>query len=572
MLDPVADVVEGEFLGEYQVVSCLGRGILGATYRAISNVHRKEFAIKAFTLGEHLTPDWLSRWEGQTALLERLQSPYIDVILASGKSRDMCFVVKDFVHSDGGTPLNLEGLIRRHNGRLSPFQAYHLVLQSAQALLAAEQYVDPYHRGLHHGNLKPSNVLISDAGSRSGMPFEVKLSGFQPYGLVTEDVVVDSYCLWHERMQSRAGILAEDYQAQVLESIFAASHYRAPELSEGQKASLPGDLYALGVMLYQSLTGRLPQGYLVNPSECYPEIDPAWDNVVRRCLEYRPEARFTSFAELLEALREVPMESGPPQVADAPREKQPAQSQERTSLTPPGMIYIPSGSSWVGSEDAGNDAYPRHMFTTDGFYMDRTPVTVRQFAQFVEDTGYQTTAETGAGAPIWIEGQWKLLEGIFWRHPTGQRLPDDFLNHPVTQVTLQDARAYAKWCGRRLPTEQEWEYAALGGLSQARFPWGDRIGRANANYGADGTSPVMAYSANGYGLFDMAGNVWEWTESQYDPYEGNAASNPHFGQGYQVVRGGCWMYDAAHCQVNYRNATHVDHMYPTVGFRTVKDY
>jgi formylglycine-generating enzyme len=137
-------------------------------------------------------------------------------------------------------------------------------------------------------------------------------------------------------------------------------------------------------------------------------------------------------------------------------------------------------------------------------------------------------------------------------------------------VTCEDAKAYASWAGRRLPTELEWEYSATGGKKHSRYPWGDTITPSQANYSTDSTSPVTRYQPNSFGLYDLSGNVWEWTDSWYDAYPGNEKTNSHFGEKYKVIRGGAWFYDAKHCMISYRNANDPSHAYPTVGFRTAQ--
>ncbi|SCA58735.1 Sulfatase-modifying factor 1, partial [Chlamydiales bacterium SCGC AB-751-O23] len=236
------------------------------------------------------------------------------------------------------------------------------------------------------------------------------------------------------------------------------------------------------------------------------------------------------------------------------------------------MVYIPLGEFSVGSEECGEDAKPPHTCATKGFYLDKFCVSNQQFAHFVKETDYVTEAERGEGAPIWLEGQWKMLEGISWKNPTGNTLPKDFPAHPVTQITLEDAKAYSEWMGKRLPTEEEWEYAAKGGQINARYPWGDNISKVHANFMSDKTVVNGSYPANGYGLYDMAGNVWEWTDSYYIAYPGNTSSNPHFTEDLQVVRGGAWLYDAAYCLIAFRNANQKSRCYPTLGFRCALDF
>jgi formylglycine-generating enzyme required for sulfatase activity len=224
------------------------------------------------------------------------------------------------------------------------------------------------------------------------------------------------------------------------------------------------------------------------------------------------------------------------------------------------MIFIPGGTFRMGSDRHYREEAPVHRVAVDGFRIDRTPVTNRQFRAFAAATGYVTFAEIPPdpkdypGAlpqmlkaaslvfappdhPVdlrdWGEW-WTFKRGADWRHPEGPgsslRGLDD---HPVVHVAYRDAEAYAAWAGKELPTEAEWEFAARGGLDGAEFAWGDELtpgGRWMANtwqgafphqnLAADGyarTSPVGAFPPNGYGLHDMIGNVWEWTADWYAP-------------------------------------------------------
>jgi len=237
---------------------------------------------------------------------------------------------------------------------------------------------------------------------------------------------------------------------------------------------------------------------------------------------------------------------------------------------PDGMVWIPGGEFSMGANDppgmddvgmkATLDARPIHRVFVDGFYMDRTDVTNAQFGRFVKATGYVTVAERtpraedfpGAppenlvaggvvfsppGHPVPLNNHfqwWSYVRDANWRHPQG---PKSSIrgkeNYPVVQVAYEDAVAYAKWAGERLPTEAEWEFAARGGQAGKPFVWGDEFrphGKWMANThqghfpdtdtgedGFRGTSPVAHYPANPYGLYDMAGNVWQWTSDWYRP-------------------------------------------------------
>ncbi len=233
------------------------------------------------------------------------------------------------------------------------------------------------------------------------------------------------------------------------------------------------------------------------------------------------------------------------------------------------MVNLPGGLFRMGSDHHYPEEAPAHMVHVDPFAIDETPVTNDQFARFVAETGYVTQAEIaprpedypGAlpeylkpgsavfvppdapvplGAPLpW----WRYVVGACWRQPYGPASSIEGLgDHPVVQVTHADAAAYAAWAGKALPTEAEWEFAARGGLEGADYAWGDNLtlgGRHMANTwqgqfptenleedGYARTSPVRAFPPNGYGLFDMIGNVWEWTEDWYVSRHASDANKP----------------------------------------------
>jgi formylglycine-generating enzyme len=228
---------------------------------------------------------------------------------------------------------------------------------------------------------------------------------------------------------------------------------------------------------------------------------------------------------------------------------------------PVGMIWIPGGTFLMGSDRHYPEEAPAHMVSVGGFWMDRYAITNRDFQRFVESTGHVTLAERPANAadypgalpellvpssvvfkkaPHGVDirnhyNWWTYVAGADWRHPRG---PDSAIegleDHPVVHVAFEDTQTYAAWVGKELPTEAEWEFAARGGLKAADFVWGDEympdgIPMANTWQGEfpwqnlleDGhewTAPVGSYAPNGYGLYDMAGNVWEWTLDWYQEH------------------------------------------------------
>ena len=290
-----------------------------------------------------------------------------------------------------------------------------------------------------------------------------------------------------------------------------------------------------------------------------------------------------------------------------------------TEVTTSGMVLIPGGEFTMGTDDADSlpNERPARRVNVAGFWIDATPVTNAQFRKFVDATGYVSTAEkavdweelrqqvapgtpkpademlqpgslvfTPPGRPVDLRdlaNWWAWTPGANWRHPQGPGSDiegkDD---HPVVQVSWDDAVAYARWAGKRLPTEVEWEYAARGAATtDTRYIWGDTFlpgGRHAANTftghfpyedtaedGYAGTSPVMAFLANGHGLFDMAGNVWQWTA---DAYRQSPESPPD--QFQRVIKGGSYLCHESYCE-SYRPTARRGTPYDTstghVGFR-----
>ena len=301
-----------------------------------------------------------------------------------------------------------------------------------------------------------------------------------------------------------------------------------------------------------------------------------------------------------------------------------------------GMVRIPCGTFLMGSDSHYPEEAPVHRVSVDSFLIDRTPVTNRQFKQFVRATGYITSAEIPpdptyypgalphmlfAGSLVFTPPKhpvdlrdwsqwWDFIRDADWRHPYGRKSNINALDHyPVVHVSHDDAAAYAKWAGKELPTEAEWEYAARGGLDGAEYAWGDQLvpeGRHLANtwqgnfpyqnLNEDGfprTSPVTAFPPNGYGLYDMIGNVWEWTNDWYSArHEADAAKaccipeNPRGGPeaasydpnqpairiARRVIKGGSHLCAPNYCR-RYRPAARHAHPVDTstshIGFRCV---
>jgi formylglycine-generating enzyme len=301
-----------------------------------------------------------------------------------------------------------------------------------------------------------------------------------------------------------------------------------------------------------------------------------------------------------------------------------------------GMVWIPGGTFLMGSNDFYPEERPIHRVVVDGFWMDERPVTAWEFRRFVRATGYVTVAERpldpadfpGADPGMLVPGSlvfrkapgpvdfrdarnwWDYVPGAYWKRPAGRGSTINGRDrHPVVHIAYEDAYTYASWAGKELPTEAEWEFAARGGLEGAVYAWGDEFapgGQSMANTWQghfpwqnlktdryEGTSPVGSFPPNGYGLFDMTGNVWEWTSDYFRPRHPDDVDKPccvprnprvpdpdaSFGVGQpgahiprKVIKGGSHLCAPNYC-LRYRPAARqtetVDTSTAHIGFRCI---
>jgi len=292
----------------------------------------------------------------------------------------------------------------------------------------------------------------------------------------------------------------------------------------------------------------------------------------------------------------------------------PAPSAQGSTLVEPGLIALDGGEFTMGTD--GDYGYvvdgegPAHRVTLSPFAIGRCAVTNEQFAAFAAATGYRTEAELHGGSFVFAgllpddlpptqavaaAPWWRAVEGAEWRHPEGPGSGlADRAEHPVVHVSWNDASAFCRWSGTRLPSEAEWEYAARGGLAGQRFPWGEELepgGEHRMNVfqgsfpdenecadGYAGTAPATAFAPNGFGLHNVTGNVWEWAADRFDRnwYADSPPVDPRCeeGEGPRVMRGGSYLCHASYCnryRVDARSSTAADGSTGNLGFRVARD-
>ena len=326
--------------------------------------------------------------------------------------------------------------------------------------------------------------------------------------------------------------------------------------------------------------------------------------------DWQPEESHSGFDQFVQDIAQIigpspAVKPEPPSTQTPATKPQSIASPAKTITGKDGatMLLIPGGTFWMGSPDGEGDGdeHPRHSVALSAFYLDKHQVTNRLFQQFVQQTGYRTTAEQEGKAYAMISaGKWKEVKGAHWRKPEGGETVFDShrAEHPVVSVSWEDAHAYCRWAGKRLPTEAEFEYATRAGTN-TKYWWGDGhpSSRLVANIADESlkrqysdwpgpimtgyddgyirTAPVGSFDANPFGLYDMTGNVWEWTADWYGEqyYEKSPQRNPKGPSSgeYCVLRGGSWGHrpGSVRSANRYRNTPTLRH--DSVGFRCAQD-
>ncbi len=421
--------------------------------------------------------------------------------------------------------------------------------------------------------------------------------------------------------------------------LFLAPEQKRGEIANAGNAKV--DIYAFGVLAYYLLTGEFPEGYFDLPSVRRIDCKWDWDLLIKECLRSDPAQRPELLTPLLEGLSKknksvnVPVKLAPPlpqekvftpekafvkittkaevpvpepvNVVPAPKDVEevlqlrpiihsakieipqvdhdPASAfhlevgvkqytpelreVKNIQLLLTEMVIIPGGNFWRGSNEGNRDEMPRHQVDLPSFAIDKHPVTNEQFMRFLDVMGGEKDNSH--------QDIIRLKDSRIKRSAGKLNIESGYGKHPVVGVTWYGAVAYAKWVGKRLPTEAEWEIAALGGVENALYATGDDIEKSEANFFSSDTIAVMSYRPTGYGLYDIAGNVYEWCHDWYGyNYYEVSVQEPDNPKGpwqgvYRVLRGGCWksLKEDLRCSKRHRNNPGA--VNGTYGFRCAAD-
>ncbi len=575
------EIGPGTRVSEYVLESKLGEGAFGTVWKAVHHLWKDRVVAVKIPRDKGML-DELRREGLIQHYVEKLDDAHIVKTLGIDTDADPPYFIMEFVD---GTDLRK---MMREKGRIEPVKALDLSLQILKALGHA------HSRGVVHCDLKPENILVDREG-------RVKISDF---GL-------------GQRTGPESPLLLSDGLDDDAKGA-GTMEYMAPEQRKGARNDPKADLYSFGVILFEMITGERPQPGDM-PGDLAPAAPKIVDVVFRKCF-VRAEKRFSSAAEIAALLEEgadgavaapaqaeapaktpaspasAPAQAPSPQAAVPGRAAEPAavikaperataQGVREAAAEPPrpakkedpsrGMILVPAGEFLMGSPDPASDSYPEHKRQVPDFLLDAVPVVNARFLEFVRNGGYGDRKFWGEDGAAEIEKYVDSTGKPGPRYWANGAPPAGLDAHPVVGVSFFEARAYARWAGKRLPSEEEWEKAARGADGRA-YPWGGPFDRKLCNtqesgYGATTKAGRFSAGKSPYGALDMAGNVLEWTRSFFEPYPGNERENPQYGRMYRVLRGGAWCFKQKSAETSMRFIMRPDLRWNYVGFRCAKD-
>lgn len=594
-----------EILGDYTIQKQLGEGTFGAVYLAEHRFIKKNFALKVLPEEICGDPAFIRRFETKVSEIAALDHPHIAKIHNVSCHEGRYFVVSDPIVDSLEEVMDLERFMQLKGKTLSEESQEELLRQVAAALDYSHE------KGIVHGALKLTNILVLPTQES----YRLLLTDFGLTRLIGEGTCFLRLCDRISRSLLSSSVNSEK-ALQNSRNFIRSFAFLAPEQKalEATPVDPKVDAYAFGVLSYFLLQKRIPEGYFDLPSKALPDLKLNWDLLLSRCLQVNPNGRpqklLLAMNEYLKAPRtvgsldtkgdglqmafEFPPEPSPaaepkplikpPELVRPEYEPDPGAIFQREMLvshyTPKKtelpeiepllseMVVIPGGSFFRGSNEGARDELPRHEVRLSSFVLDIHPVTNEQFIRFLQAMGGEKDQNNNDII--------RLRDSRIKRSAGKLIIESGYGRHPVVGVTWYGALAYAKWIGKRLPTEAEWEAAASGG-KEWLYPTGSDIERSQANFFSSDTTAVMSYPPNSFGLYDMGGNVYEWCQDwyAYNYYDSSLVepcnpSGPQQGV-YRVLRGGCWKSLKEDLRCSHRHRNNPGAVNGTYGFRCAAD-
>ncbi len=594
-------------LGDYTLIKQIGHGALGAVFLAEHRFMKKHFAIKVLPPDLSTDRTFIQRFEEEVSLLATLDHPNIVKIHNISYADGQYFLVTECIVDGDGETTNLAQYMLSRGDSLREEELFNLLSQIAQALDYAH-HLKGNGKGIVHRGIKLNNVLVSKG--QNGV--NLLLSDFGLSRIMGSGTFLTrTFKAVSEALGVSKGSAEIEKLTPLHTSFLQGFNFLAPEqkrIGATEKVDMKADVYAFGILAYYMIMGYLPEGYFEMPSDKH-LMEWDWDLLIKKCLSRDPENRPEFLMQTLDLIKTIPegsvinplAEELLQQTTNEVKSLKPIiqrESIERPRVDPDpasifqidtavkhyipeekivkhvepiqtDMVVIKGGTFWRGSDDGSRDEQPGHKITISSFAIDIHPVTNEQFVRFLEVMG--AVKDSNHNDII------RLRDSRIFSSAGKFSIESGYLKHPVVGVTWYGAVAYARWVGKRLPTEAEWEIAARGGIENALYPTGEDIEKPQANFFSSDTLAVMSYAPNGYALFDMAGNVYEWCQDWYgyNYYETSVQEpinpkGPRQGE-YRVLRGGCWksLKDDLRCSRRHRNNPGT--VNSTYGFRCCTD-
>jgi len=609
-------------IGDYVIIKQIGQGSLGKVFLGEHRFLKRPFALKV--LPEELASDqnFVQRFEKEMSMLGSIDHPHIVKIHNVSYADGQHFLVTDCILDSLGKTTNLAQYLEANDKHLSEDQILKIITQIAEAIDYAHQKKIG-EEALSHRGLKLNNILIGN--DKEGL--RVYLSDFGLSRVIGQSLVLSQT---YKALMDVVG-LSNAKLAKLQLSFLQNYAFLAPEQKVSKAArevDFKADIYAFGVLVYYLIMREFPDGFFELPSMRFPQFKLNWDWLISQCLQSDPQRRPNRLSEIIEGLKDSVLaevvlkwkETKPSIKEDkhqeAPPEKKKssskAQSNSANELKPvlkpgelvrpafdadPGaifqietmvaryqpqppehkniepllteMVVIPGGMFNRGSLNGGRDEVPRHAIRLLSFAVDIHAVTNEQFVRFLESMGGEKDVNNN--------DMIRLRDSRIKRSGGKLTIESGYAKHPVVGVAWYGAVAYAKWVGKRLPTEAEWEIAASGGREDFLYPTGLNIERSQANFFSSDTTAVMSYPPQDFGLYDMAGNVYEWCHDWYGfHYYDISIQEPDDPKGpqqgvYRVLRGGCWKSLKEDLRCAHRNRNNPGTMNGTYGFWCAAD-
>ena len=589
---------EGRVLGDWLLLKHLGQGPLGHVYFAEHRFTKKKGALKI--LPEELSTDrpFISRFEEEAMQIAGIEHGGITKTLNASCVDGLYFLATECVVDDNQETKSLAQFLAGR--RATQQEALKVAEQVAEAL----DFVHNLRTGekrLAHGNLKPNNIMISESTPAGPL---VKIADFGLFRMIgCANVLLRSYKAAVEQFgaydpflatrlgQDRYPQTAPDTKSydDLLSSLAQNIHFLSPEQRKGDWSDpVASDVWAFGTLLFWMLTGSYPEGAWESEMKFSGGVAD-WDLIIRGCLSLDGSKRPSLLSPLFhrgrsETQRTSAIEPSSPQklpnvyaqnisAAESDRQIKEYAPEKRDlkGVVPllSDVILVQEGMYSRGSNHGCRDEIPRHPIRVKGFSIDVHPVTNEQFVRFLDSLGDEKDHQN--------HDIIRLKDSRIKRNAGRFTIERGYARHPVVGVTWYGAVSYCAWVGLRLPTEAEWEVACCGGLEHPTYPTGEDIEKTQANFFSADTTPVMSYPPNGYGVYDMAGNVYEWCFDWYEyNYYDYSAQEPDFPKGpiqgvYRVLRGGCWksLKEDLRCSKRHRNNPGAAN--GTYGFRCAQD-